>query len=180
MATRQVEQRSAAAALGATGDVHFLGSVDGELDSDLTTRGEVARVIRVVRPDVVLGHDPWKRYRLHPDHRAAGQLAVDGIVAARDPFFFPEHGLAHHRPDALLLFEAEAPDHHETTVGFAATKVAALLEHRSQFITTHDITDPDDPAQVARFADWVEAALTAGGDQVGVASAELYKLIDQL
>ena len=29
-------------------------------------------MIREVRPDVVLGHDPWKRYRLHPDHRHAG------------------------------------------------------------------------------------------------------------
>ena len=57
-------------------------------------RGEVARVIRELRPDVVLGHDPWKRYRLHPDHRHAGLLACDGIVAARDPHFFPEHGLA--------------------------------------------------------------------------------------
>ena len=57
-------------------------------------RGEVARVIRTVRPQVVLGHDPWKRYRLHPDHRHAGLLACDGIVAARDPHFFKEQRLA--------------------------------------------------------------------------------------
>ena len=47
--------------------------------------------IRRLRPDVVLGHDPWKRYRLHPDHRNAGWLTVDGVVAARDPHFYPEH-----------------------------------------------------------------------------------------
>ncbi|MEJ7585330.1 MAG: PIG-L family deacetylase, partial [Acidimicrobiales bacterium] len=102
---RQREQRAAARALGATEDVVFLGRVDGELDSDAETRGEVARWIRTRRPDVILGHDPWKRYRLHPDHRHAGWLTVDGIVAARDPHFFPEHGIAPHRPHTLLLFE---------------------------------------------------------------------------
>ena len=45
-------------------------------------------------PTVVLGHDPWRRYRLHPDHRAAGFLTVDALVAARDPHFFAELGLA--------------------------------------------------------------------------------------
>lgn len=180
VAIRRDEQRAAAAALGATGEVHFLDRIDGELDSDLTTRSETARVIRQVRPDVVLGHDPWKQYRLHPDHRHAGLLAVEGVVAARDPFFFPEHGVAHHRPDALLLFEAEAPDHAESVDGFQSAKTQALLAHRSQFVTTHEITDPDDPEQLARFARWVDATLADGGSAAGVAAAELFKLIDRL
>ena len=146
---RQDEQRAAAAALGATGEVQFGGHVDGELDSDLATRAQVAEVIRQLRPAVVLGHDPWKRYRLHPDHRHAGLLAVEGVVAARDPFFFPEQGLPPHRPDELLLFEADESDHAENVEGWTAAKTAALLCHRSQFVTTHDITDPDDPAQGA-------------------------------
>ena len=180
VATRQVEQRAAAQTLGATGEVWFLGRVDGELDSDLRTRSEVARIIRQVRPSVVLGHDPWKQYRLHPDHRHAGLLAVEAVVAARDPFFFPDHGVAHHRPDALLLFEAQDADHAEDTAGFGAVKTAALLEHVSQYVTTHDITHPDDEDQRARFAAWVDAALVAGGEQAGVASAELYRLIGDL
>src|SRR5690606_32639273 len=81
--TRQAEQHAAAKALGATGEVVFLGWPDGELDTGLRQRWEVAYWIRRLRPDVVLGHDPWKRYRLHPDHRAAGLLACDGVVAAR-------------------------------------------------------------------------------------------------
>ena len=91
----------------------FLGWPDGELESGLRQRWEVAYWIRRLRPDVVLGHDPWKRYRLHPDHRHAGLLACDGIVAARDPHFFPEQQLAHHRPSTLLLWEADEPDHVE-------------------------------------------------------------------
>ncbi|WP_419838340.1 PIG-L deacetylase family protein [Candidatus Poriferisodalis sp.] len=178
--TRQVEQRAAAAALGATGEVRFGGHVDGELDSDLATRAQIAQVIRELQPTVVLGHDPWKRYRLHPDHRHAGLLAVEGVVAARDPFFFPEQGLPPHRPDELLLFEADEPDHAENAEGWTAAKTAALLCHRSQFVTTHDITDPDDPAQVQRFADWVDAVAVAGGQQAGLAYAELFKRIDSI
>jgi len=106
VATRQEEQRAAARAIGAAG-VHFLGRVDGELDSDLATRALVCRVIRQARPDVVFGHDPWRMYRLHPDHRHAGLLAVEGIVAARDPHFFPDQNLAPHRPQHLLLWEAD-------------------------------------------------------------------------
>ena len=55
----------------------------------------VCELVRAVRPDVVLGHDPWKQYRLHPDHRRAGELVIDGIVAARDPHFFPDAGTPH-------------------------------------------------------------------------------------
>jgi len=138
---RQQEQRAAALALGATGEVMFLGRVDGELIADVPTRAEVAEVIRRLRPAVVLGHDPWKRYRLHPDHRAAGQLTVDGIVAARDPFFHPEQlaaGLAPHRPDALLLFEADVVNHREPVDEAAiGAKLAALERHESQMETTH-------------------------------------------
>ena len=140
--TRQQEQRAAAEALGATGSCVFLDWVDGELEAGLRQRWEVAYWIRKLRPDVVLGHDPWKRWRLHPDHRAAGFLAVEGVVAARDPHYVPEQELPHHRPDALWLFESEAPDHVEDVAGHVDAKVEALLAHRSQWRSTHGIVDP--------------------------------------
>ncbi|MFT7645482.1 MAG: LmbE family N-acetylglucosaminyl deacetylase [Candidatus Poriferisodalaceae bacterium] len=183
VAERQIEQRAAAAALGATGEVVFLDNVDGELTSGLDQVSKVAYWIRVLRPAVIIGHDPWKRYRLHPDHRHAGTLAVEGIVGARDPFFFPEHGEPRHRPDALLLFEAEERDHAEDVSGHAPAKTAALLEHRTQFVTTHEITEPDNPEQRARFANWVDHTLAEGAAEAGLPDgthAELYKLIDRL
>ena len=180
VATRQVEQRAAARALGATGEVVFLGEVDGELQPALDQRELVARVIREVQPEVLLTHDPWKRWRLHPDHRAAGFLALDGLVAARDPHFYPEQGLAPHRPSCLLLWEADEVDHVEDVTGFAERKVAALLEHRSQFRSTHDIDDPDDVEQVAGFTRRVEERLAEVGRSAGVASGEGFKRIDRL
>lgn len=146
---RKEEQREAALRLGATGEVHFLDQVDGELTAELTIRRDVARVIRETRPNVVIGHDPWKRWRLHPDHRNAGFLAVEGIVAARDPFFFPELGLERHRPDTLLLFETDDPNHVEDASGFVDPKIHALLAHESQFETTMVINDDPDTETVA-------------------------------
>lgn len=147
---RKDEQRAAAAALGATGEVVFLGEVDGELVASLELRAEVAAVIRELRPGVVLGHDPWQRYRLHPDHRAAGWLTVDGCVAARDPHFVPARG-PHHRPDWLLLFEADEPDHVEDIADHLETKIAAALVHRSQWRTTMFIDPDDDGSQLEAF-----------------------------
>ena len=178
--TRQAEQRAAARRLSGgktTGTVTFLEQVDGELDSTLALRGEVARCIRTVRPDVVLGHDPWKRYRLHPDHRHAGLLACDGIVAARDPHFFREHGIPHHRPDVLLLWEADEPDHVEDVTGFVETKLRALEEHTSQFESTmHAVSDDQLGAFRARITD----RLAGLGAAHGVGFAEVFKRIGDL
>jgi LmbE family N-acetylglucosaminyl deacetylase len=172
---RQDEQRAAAKAVGGTGEVVFLGWPDGELEAGLRQRWEIAYWIRRLRPDVVLGHDPWKRYRLHPDHRAAGLLTCDGIVAARDPHFFPEQAIPHHRPSALLLFEADEPDHVEDVAGYEDAKVAALLAHESQFETTMEIDDtaPDAAAQRAAFRERILAELAEAG-------GEPFKLVKDL
>ena len=179
IATRQSEQREAARRLAGehAGEVVFLGQVDGELDSSLTLRGEVARVIRLLRPEVVLGHDPWKRYRLHPDHRHAGLLACEGIVAARDPHFFREHGLDSHRPSTLLLWEADEPDHFEDVSEFVATKLHALEAHASQFESTMKAVDPE---QLTAFRARIEERLAGLGAAHGVASAEVFKRVADL
>ena len=177
---RKLEQQAAAKALGATGEVIMLGEIDGELSSGLELRERVAGIIRTVRPEVVLGHDPWRRYRLHPDHRHAGWLTVDAVVAARDPFFYPDQGLAHHRPRALLLFEADEPDHVEDATGFAAAKISALLEHRSQYVTTMHITDETAGEQLQAFRDRIFDRLRRRGEPAGVEMGESFRLIDRL
>lgn len=178
-ARRQDEQREAARRLGGdrAGEVRFLGHVDGELTSDLATRSEVARVIRELRPEVVLGHDPWKRYRLHPDHRHAGFLACDGVVAARDPHFFPEHGIEHHRPDAMLLFEADLADHAEDVSAFVEVKLHALGAHASQFESTMKASDD---AQLEAFDQRIRNRLGDLGRPFDMNAAEVFKLITDL
>ena len=180
VATRQEEQRAASRALGGTGECIFLGWPDGELDSGLRQRWEVAYWIRKCRPDVVLGHDPWRRYRLHPDHRNAGFLATDGIVAARDPHFFPEQAIAHHRPSTLLLWEAEEPDHVERVEGFADAKLAALLSHASQFETTMHINDAASGDEVRAFRSRIEQRLAEHGALIDAPQGEAFKAMRDL
>jgi LmbE family N-acetylglucosaminyl deacetylase len=177
--TRQEEARAAAACLG-NGTVHFGGYVDGELVDDESTRRTVCRTIRSVRPDVVITHDPWKRYRLHPDHRHAGFATIGGLVAARDPHFFPDEG-SHHRPTTLLLFEADEVNHEEyATNADLGTKVAALLCHRSQWRTTMGI-DADAPeADEMRAAFGRRIRGRARGTQHGASLAERFHLIADL
>ena len=182
VALRQTEARHAAAELGAVGPVVFLGRVDGELDNDRPTRSALARVIREHKPDVLLGHDPWKRYRLHPDHRAAGYLVCDALVAARDPHFFPEHGLAPHRPSALLLFEADEPDHAEAVAAaHVDAKIAALEAHRSQYESTMFINagadDGTAAAERARFHAEIRDGLAEAGQWAGCGMAERFRFM---
>lgn len=183
VARRQHEAREAAQALGAS-SVRFLGLSDGELESGARERALVCEVLRQVRPDVVLGHDPWKRYRLHPDHRHAGWLTLDGIVAARDPQFFPGLGGPHHRPNTLLLFEAEVPDHIERIDAYLVEKVDALLAHRSQWRSTMKIVagEPNEDHERTTFAQRIEAQARADGALVerDAGLAEAFHRLDEL
>ena len=170
--------------LDGTDRVQFLGRVDGELVDDEAARRDVARVVRTVRPEVVLGHDPWRRYRLHPDHRAAGFLTLDALVAARDPHFFSDLGLEPHRPGALLLWEADLPNHVERATGFATTKVDALLCHHSQLETTMGLvgdpaSDHGRPAQDGRsaFAARIDWQLAQHGALAGIDQGEAFHLM---
>ncbi|MGI9577072.1 MAG: PIG-L deacetylase family protein [Microthrixaceae bacterium] len=194
VARRVQEQHRAAELLGADGEVVMLGSVDGELVADTETRASVAAVIRRLAPEVILGHDPWRRYRLHPDHAAAGRLVIDGIVAARDPFFHREqldNGLEVHRPEALLLFEADVVNHHETLdEADVQAKLSALEAHESQMETTHFYRIADDTAsdpttgrdeQLARFRSRQRERLGEVAASIHHEAAEAFHLMrDQL
>jgi LmbE family N-acetylglucosaminyl deacetylase len=177
---RRAEQQAAARTLGAA-EVEFLDLVDGELEAGRAERAAVCEVIRRIRPDTVVGHDPWKRYRLHPDHRRAGELVVDAIVAARDPHFYPDRGPAH-RPERLLLFEAQDPDHVEDArPGFDA-KVAALLCHRSQWRSTLGIDGGSsaEPAQRQALIDRLWGEASEAGQGHGLELGEAFRSLEPL
>jgi len=175
--SRQQEQRNAAHALGATGTVSFLGYIDGELEHSKEAIDRIALAIRTLKPDVVLSHDPWKRYRLHPDHRHAGFLTCDAIVAARDPHFFKEHGIAHHRPQHLLLWEADEPDHGEDIGSFVDQKISALLAHESQFESTMKAVDQ---TALDKFSQRMRTRMAELGQRINRPAAEIFKKISDI
>jgi LmbE family N-acetylglucosaminyl deacetylase len=135
----------------------------------MALRLAVARLVRTVRPDVVLGHDPWRRSLLHPDHRAAGLLTVDGVVAARDPLYAPAlaaEGLAPHRPHTVLLFGTDAPDELVDVTATIDAKLASLRAHASQI---------GDHADLERRVRTWNAAIGAGA---GLGYAEAFHTLD--
>jgi LmbE family N-acetylglucosaminyl deacetylase len=95
-----------------------------------------------------------------------------------DPHFFPEQGEAPHRPSALLLWEAEKPDHVESIVGFEERKLQALLAHRSQFRSTMRIDE--DPASVETFAARLKECHQKAGAPTRVVAAEAFKVFSDL
>ncbi len=180
VATRQEEQREAARRLGGS-EVVFLGWPDGELRNTIREQWEVCRWVRQIRPGVVFAHDPWRRYRLHPDHRNAGYLVTDALVAARDPLYFPDQELEPHRPDALLLFEADVPNHVEDVAGYEEQKIQSLLAYRSQYETTLGIEGSDETADVSpeelsvrMFAEQIHAQLAEHGAVAGISAGESF------
>ena len=177
IAQREIEQREAARRLGAKGEVVFMHQVDGDLTDTRELRGEIARQIRRLRPQVVLGHDPWKRYRLHPDHRHAGFLTCDAIVAARDPHFFKEHGIIHHRPQHLLLWEADEPDHGEDIGSFVDQKISALLAHETQFESTMKAIDQ---AALEKFSQRMRTRMSELGQRIDRPAGEIFKKISDI
>jgi LmbE family N-acetylglucosaminyl deacetylase len=176
VATREEEQRRSAVALGGASTIH-LGYVDGELEYSMELRKELAIHIRMVKPDVVLTHDPWQRYQLHPDHRATGLAAADAVVSAREPLAYPETELAAHRPDALLLWSADEPNHAEPlTPEWFDRKVEALLCHSSQGATTMGDAGSGAERRV-EFIDRLALWHANSGEKLGIGPAEIFRKI---
>lgn len=140
-AIRRKEQLKAAKILGVS-DVIFLNHRDGELVVTLKLKEEISKVIRKKKPDLVIALDPMFLYSTkrgfvnHPDHRAAGQAAVDAVFPlARDRLNFPHHekaGLAPHTTKFLLLVSIDDPEHFEDVSSVFERKIQALRAHKSQ------------------------------------------------
>ena len=131
---RQEEQLQAARELGVE-KVLFLENGDGELEVTMERRRALTRIIREYQPEVVITHDPWMRYQLHPDHRASGTLALDAVISARDRLYFPEQiqqGLNPCRVRRVLLFASDQPDYWVDVERTFDKKMKALGRHKSQ------------------------------------------------
>ncbi|HSX15864.1 MAG TPA: PIG-L deacetylase family protein [Candidatus Saccharimonadales bacterium] len=172
---RRKEQRAAAKILGLT-DVFFGDYDDGTLECGQAVKRDIVRVIRQVKPDVVITMDPSVLYSAergivnHPDHRAAGQAALDAVYPlARDHLSFPEllaGGLEPHKTPTLLLVNFEKPNYYVDITDVMQAKLDALCAHTSQ------ISNPEGASALVRS--WAEAA----GKASGVHYAEGFVRID--
>lgn len=174
--TRIKEQKNAAEVLGAQKVIH-LGHVDGELVHTMELRVQLAQTIRQHTPEVVMTHDPWQMYQLHPDHRATGMAAIDAVVSAREPLAMQDLGLDAHRPSKLLLWAAEAPDHAEPMADlWFEKKIEALMCHTSQGTTTMGAAETGIEKRRI-FADELLTRHVSAAKRFNVGLAETFKLI---
>jgi LmbE family N-acetylglucosaminyl deacetylase len=168
---RERESWNAAKILGLR-DVVFLGYQDGIVEPTLALRRDLTRVIRRVKPDVVVCGDPTMRwygneYLNHPDHRAAASAALDAVFPSSETrAIFPEllaEGLEPHKVKALLISGAQPPDIWIDITDTLEVKCAALKAHVSQ------VGD----------GKWVDGLLrgwaAANGKPVGVKYAEAFR-----
>ena len=169
---RELEQRAAAEVLGVT-DVRFLDYEDGYLVPDLDLRKDIVRVIRQVRPDIVVTCDPTNffpgnRYINHADHRAAGQATLDAVYpAARSSLYFPalsrDEGFQPYKVHEIYVAGAQHPNIEVDVTSTLHKKIRALSEHKSQIQDIEaleerlkenmrdDESPPDDPRFIERF-----------------------------
>jgi LmbE family N-acetylglucosaminyl deacetylase len=172
---RLEEQRAAAAHLGVS-EVRCLGYPDGVLENTLAVRRDLVRVIRELRPEAVITMDPNNRwfgrgYINHPDHRAAGDAALDAIFpSARDARAFPEllrdEGLQPHKVRFVFVGASSESDMAIPLLPVdLENKMAALGEHHSQF----DASD---------MREGMERGAREVGERCGAELAESYRFFD--
>jgi LmbE family N-acetylglucosaminyl deacetylase len=138
---RYAEQRAAAKILGVKHCV-FLGYEDGYLYPTLEVRRDVARQVRIHRPDVLFAMDPTFRvaddfYVNHPDHIAAGEVALrsinpDASTRQMFPELWTEEHLEPHKPKALFMGAFGAAGTVIDISEVLEIKMKALLAHTSQ------------------------------------------------
>ncbi|MFQ5896485.1 MAG: PIG-L deacetylase family protein, partial [Nitrospinota bacterium] len=172
---REAEQREAARAIGVE-EVHFLRFTDGELVNNRDLRRAIVRILRELRPELVLAPDPARGafdnfYGCHSDHRAAGEACFDSLYpAAGNPQYFPElpaEGLLPHRPKEAYFVIPQSPNVWVDIGETFELKLRALACHRSQ-------VGEDLDGLAARMREWAQKV----GEPRGIALAESFRSLE--
>jgi LmbE family N-acetylglucosaminyl deacetylase len=173
---RRNEQREAARLLGVK-DVFFCDYEDGCLCVDMNVKRDIARVIRKVKPEAVITMDPSMLYDVnrgfinHPDHRAAGQSALDAVYPlARDHLSLPElyndEGLKPHNVATVYLTSFANQNCFIDITDTFDKKIEALAAHASQIPGVDQVRE-----LMSNFA-------SSTGEKCGVKYAEGFLRID--
>lgn len=168
LATTRIQETEAAAAILGIKQTFNLGHHDGELVPDLTLRAQIAELYRRTQADTLFTFDPFWTGQIHPDHRAAGQAAIDAYMPAKMPLYHPEQ-LADPAVDVgvlerIFLFSTDRdPDIVIDITAQQPHKIRSVLAHKSQF--------PEGEENL----DWLKEMDAEIGAASGVTAAEAFK-----
>ncbi|MEI9913828.1 MAG: PIG-L deacetylase family protein [Candidatus Saccharibacteria bacterium] len=173
--TREKEQQAAVKAIGGKKAI-FLDYPDGYLEITMDLKRDIVKVIRTIRPDVVMTMDPSVLYSAgrgfinHPDHRAAGQATLDAVYPlARDHLSFPElekQGYKPHKTKTVLLSNFEEHNYYSDITKTFDKKLAALQAHSSQV------------SDISEVENWLRSSAENIGKEAGYELAEAFVRID--
>ncbi len=127
---REAEADEAARLLG-VGWRQALDLPDGAVENTLENRLSIARILRLVRPRVVIL--PYWQAR-HPDHAAVAALGYEACFLSG--LAKVEHGTAPHRPFKIVyasLYADVRPSFIVDITPFIEQRHAALMAYRSQY-----------------------------------------------
>ena len=166
-ANRLRETEDAARLLGLAG-AYNLGRHDGELLPDLELRSQIARLYRVTQADTLFTFDPHWPGQIHPDHRAAGQAALDAYMPSKMPLYRPEQlheaGAALCKLQRVFLFSTERDlDVCVDVTGVYPAKLGACMAHVSQFPKGEESLN------------WLKEMDGRAGQRIGVQYAEAFR-----
>ncbi len=148
-AIRRAEQIAAGQVLGVT-DIHFLGYKDGYLDPTHDVQKDIVRIMRLVKPQLVITQTPernWERLpATHPDHMAAGEATTRALYpAVRNPYAYPElrstEGLEPWTVNWLWLQGDSNPNHWIDVTNYFDRKISAISSHQSQVSHLETLAD---------------------------------------
>ncbi|WP_420631021.1 PIG-L deacetylase family protein [Candidatus Leptofilum sp.] len=170
LAAARLEETVAAARVLGIAQTFNLGRPDGELLPDLALRADIARLYRLTQADTLFTFDPHWTGQMHPDHRAAGQAALDAYMPSKMPLYRPEQlnkaGTALGCLKRVFVFSTDRdPDAVVDVTAVYPHKIAATIAHKSQF--------PDGEANL----DWMKELDKKPGEKIGVTYAEQFKQI---
>ena len=117
-------------------EYHILPIPDGELTASLEHRAMLMKVIREGNPDVIITH---RVCDYHPDHRACGQLVMDGCYLMGVPLYLPEVPCMRKTPVVLSSWDSFTnPTPFRADVCLRVdevmdTKIDGVLAHESQY-----------------------------------------------
>lgn len=110
---RAEEQRQACAAVGVT-DLTILNHPDSRLTESLDLRRDIAAEIRRFRPDTVITAnfdvEAYGSFN-QADHRVAGQVTVDAVSAADNPWALPDLDTEPWGASRILIANSAQPTH---------------------------------------------------------------------
>lgn len=171
---RRAEEEAASAVVGiAKEDLIWLGYEDGDLEyaDPSRLRGELARLIKKYRPDVVFSADPgtkWVQWH-KSDHRMAAYIMQDAFRAAEWHLYYPQHlldeKLEPYTVPIAYYYYSQEPNYEVDITEIYETKVKAVAAHVSQFEPSIGKYTPDMPEEASNELRVKLRAATSSGER---------------